>query len=287
MEVFKRSFRLKIQIGNTLKTYQEIGFTDQSLKISFDITMGVAGALANGSITVNGLSDKDMETISSGYSPYKGLFTKNFVSLEVGYINSLGLILRGNIIEIDPNFNELGNSINLKVMGGAGNNLSKNNVSTSLANKVDFKAICGECAKNNGLTLKFDNKIPKRFLEDYAFNGTPFQQIDNLRSYYEDLDIFVDGLKDVLNVFRKEGGEIIKKNELSNKTGLIGKPKPTTSGLQILSLLNTNITAGSIIKLKNEKLSSFDGNYRVFEVKHIGSNFGDTWLTQIIGQKVT
>lgn len=285
MEIFKRSFRLKIQIGSNLKTYQELGFTDKSLKIEFDITMGVAGSMANGNITVFGLTDEDMEYLCSCYDPSRGIFKRNFVSLEVGYIDKLGLILKGNILEIDPNFNTLGNSINLKIMAGVGNNLSNNNISTSLANKVDFKTICNDCAKNNGMTLKFDSKIPKRFINDYSFNGTPFQQIENIRKYYDDVDIFVDGLKDVLNVLKKEGGDIVNKNELSNKTGLVGRPKPTNQGLQVISLLNTNFYAGGFIKLKNERLKSFDGNFRIWEVKHVGSNYGDNWISQLILQK--
>lgn len=285
MEIFKRSWRLKVQIGSTLKTYQELGFTDQSLKIDFDITMGVAGAFSNGTITIYGLTNKDMEYLSSAYNPIEGKFGRNFISLEVGYIDKLGLILKGNIIEIDPNFNALGNSISLRVMAGAGNNLANNNVSTSLANKVDFRTICNECAKNNGLTLKFDKNIVKRFLTDYSFNGTPFQQISNLRKYYDDIDIFIDGLKDVMNVLKKEGGEVINKTQLSNQTGLIGKPKPTTQGLQVQSVLNTNFYAGGIVNLKNEYLTSFDGKYRIWEVKHTGSNYGDVWSSQLILQK--
>lgn len=285
MEIFKRSFRLKIQIGDTLKVYQELGFTDQSLRIEFDVTMGVSGSFANGNITVYGLTNKDMEYLVSCYNPIRGIFKRNFVSLEVGYIDKLGLILKGNILDIDPNFNVLGNSITLRVMAGIGNNLSNNNISTSLANKVDFKAVCDDCAKNNGMVLKYDKNLPRRSITDYGFNGTPFQQIENLRKYYQDTDIFIDGVKNVMNVLKKEGGEVINRSELSNKTGLIGKPKPTAQGLQVNSLLNTNFYAGGTIRLKNEYLKSFDGTYRIWEVKHTGSNYGDTWFSQLILQK--
>lgn len=285
MEIFKRSFRIKIQIGDTLKVYQELGFTDQSLKIEFDITMGVSGSAANGNITIYGLNSKDMEYLAGCYNPSRGIFKKNFISLEVGYIDKLGLILKGNILDIDSNFNVLGNSVTLRVMAGVGNNLANNNISTSLANKVDFRTICGECAKNNGMTLKYDKNLPNRTITDYSFNGTPFQQIENIRKYFPDTDIFIDGIKNVLNVLKKENGEVINKSELSNKTGLIGKPKPTAQGLQVNSLLNTNFYAGGIVSLKNETLKSFDGNYRIWEVKHYGSNYESTWFSQLILQK--
>ena len=130
-----------------MKTYEELNYTDRSLKIQFNITMGVEGAFANGSITIYGLSNNDMEYLASCYDPMRGIFKSNFVSLEAGYVGVLGLLLRGNILEIDSNFNEQGNAVTLKVMAGAGNNLAKNNVSTSLANKVAFKTIAEQCAK--------------------------------------------------------------------------------------------------------------------------------------------
>lgn len=286
MEVFKRSWRLKIQIGNVIKTYQELTYTDQSLKIEFDITMGMVGTFSDGTISISGLTDKDMQLIASGYVPYQGVFKNNFVSLEVGYINSLGLILKGNIYDIDPNFSEIGNKITLKVMVSVMNNLGNNNVSSSLANKVNFEAVCKECAKNNGLTLNFDKSLSSKSLTDYSFNGTPYQQIENLRGYFGDVHIFIDGTKNVLNVLKKDGKGIGKSVILSNETGLIGKPKPTTQGLQVLSLLNTNFVAGGSVKLKNAVLTSFDGTYRIWELKHVGSNFGDTWLSQLTLQKV-
>ena len=256
--VFKRSFRLSIEIDGVIKTYQELNFTDESLKIEFDIKMGVQGSMPSGTITIFGLNDKDMQYLSSCYNPSRGIFKPNFISLEVGYIDKMGLIVKGNIIEVDPNFNVLGNSITLKVMSGALNNLSKNNISTSLANDVDFRAICQDVAKNNNMSLNFDSKISKRFLTDYSFNGTPFQQIENLRTYFNDIDIFVDGLKNVLNVLKRGNGDTINKVELSNLTGLLGKPRPTTTGLEVTSLLNTNFYAGSLVKLKNHKLTNYN-----------------------------
>ena len=75
--------------------------------------------------------------------------------------------------------------------------------------------------------------------------GTPFQQIENLRTFFDDIDIFVDGLKNVLNVLIKGNGDTINKVELSNlRLGLIGRPKAVSTGLQVTSFLNTNFYAG-------------------------------------------
>lgn len=287
MQSFKRTWKLSVQIKNTIKTYQELDYADMSLKIEFDVTMGVSGAFSNGNITIFGLTNDDMQYLVSCYNPQLGEFKQNYISLEVGYIDNMGLILKGNIVGIEPNFNTLGNQITLRVMSGISNNLEKNNVSTSLASDVSFKTICEECAKNNSLALNYDNTIPIRYLTDYSFNGTPYQQIMQLRRLFNDIDIFVDGLKETLNVIKKDGNtSFLNKNELSNKTGLLGKPTPTTTGLEVVSLLNTNFYAGGIIVLKNEHLKSFDSTYKIFEVKHTGGNFSDNWTSKLILRKL-
>lgn len=285
-EIFKRSFRLKIQIGNVVKTYQELNYTEQSLKIDFDISIPITGTYPNGKITVSGLNNDDMETLASGYQPIRGILKQNFVQLEVGYINDIDLLYRGNIIELDPDFNTLGNSITFNLQTGTANNLTTNNISTSTTATVDFRAICNECAKNNGLSLNYDPEISNRSLENYSFNGTPFQQIEQLKKFYNDLAIFPDEKKDRLNVILKGNGRAINPTTLSSDTGLIGKPKPTANGLEVTSLLNTNFKGGGFVRLQNEVLKTFDGIYRIYEINHQGGNYSDTWLSKLILQRV-
>lgn len=285
MAVFKRAWRLQVQIGDTLKTYQELNYQDTSLKIEFDITNGIYGGFASGNITIYNLDLDDMQYLASCVNPY-GRFKRNKLSLEAGYVGNIGVILSGNIIEADADFTSADNRISFKVMGGIANNLSNNSVQTSLKGKVDFRTICNECAKNNGLNLKYDSKLGKRLLNDFSFLGSPFQMIEQLRSYYNDLNIFISEDGNILNILLKEDGEEINKQVLSKETGLIGKPKPTMLGVQVMSYLNINLKAGGFIKLKNEKLSQFDGVYRIQELKHRGSNQGDEWVSELNTQRV-
>ncbi|HFJ2313380.1 TPA: hypothetical protein ACGTOP_001924 [Campylobacter coli] len=285
MAVFKRAWRLQIQIGDKIKTYQELNYDDTSLKIEFDVTNGIYGVFASGNITIYNLNLDDMQYLASCTNPY-GRFKRNKISLEAGYVNSLGVILSGNIIEADADFTSPDNRITFKITGSIGNNLTNNSIQTSLNGAVDFKTICNECAKKNGLKLKYDNKLKKRFLQDFSFLGTPFQMIEQLRSYFDDLNIFIDETGSLLNVLLKEDGEEINKQVLSKDTGLIGKPKPTMLGVNVVSMLNINLRAGGHVKLKNERLTQFDGVYRIQELKHRGSNMSDDWISELTMQRV-
>lgn len=284
MALFKRAWQLQIQVKDKVKTYKETDYSDTSLKIEFDITNGVYGGFANGSITIYNLNYEDMEYLASSVSPF-GKFKQNKISLEAGYIGETGVILSGNIIGVDTDFTSVDARITLKVMGGIANNLTKNSIQTSFNGKVDFQSVCSECANKNGLSLKYDSKITKRFLYDFSFLGTPFQMIEQLRHYFNDLNIFINETGDVLNVLLKENGEEINKQELSHKTGLIGKPTPTALGCNVRSLLNINLKAGGLVNLKNEKLSSYDGVYRIMELKHRGGNFNSDWFSELTLQR--
>ncbi len=281
MAVFKRAWRLQIQINSVVKTYQEIDFQDESLKVDFDITNGVGGVFSSGSITVYGLNDDDMQFISTCFNPASGSFKRNLVSLEVGYLNSLSLIIKGNIVGVETDFLSVDRKITLQIQSSIGNNLRNNSIQTSLNGSVDFRSICESCAKNNGLSLKYDNKIKRRFLEDYSFQGSPFQQIEQLRKFFDDLNIFINNSSNFLNVLLKEDGEVINKEVLSKDTGLIGKPVPTNIGCNVISYLNTNFIAGGTVELKNTNLRLFDGKYTIIDLKHLGSNRGDTWETHL------
>lgn len=285
MAVFKRAWRLQIEIGDKIKTYQELKYDDTSLKIEFDITNGIYGAFASGHITIYNLDLDDMQYLASCVNPY-GKFKRNKISLEAGYVGLLGVIISGNIIEAEADFTSPDNRITFKITGGIGNNLTNNSVQTSLNGSVDFKTICNECAKKNGLKLKYDKNIAKRFLQDFSFLGSPFQMIEQLRNYFNDLNIFIDETSSLLNVLLKEGGEEINKQVLSKDTGLIGKPKPTMLGVNVTTFLNINLKAGGLIELKNEKLTQFNGVYRIQELKHRGSNMTDDWFSDLTMQRV-
>lgn len=281
MAIYKRAWRLSIQINNTIKTFQELDYQDQSLKIDFEVNNAVYGSFANGNITIYNLAQSDMEFLASCVSPY-GNFKRNKVSLECGYVGNIALILAGNIIGVECDFTSVDNKITLQVEGGIQNNLLNNNIETSLKGKVDFQAICAECAKHNDLILKYDKNITKRNLNDYSFLGSPFQMIENIKKYFSDLNIFIDETGKVLNVLLTEKGEKINEQELSSDTGLIGKPKPTLQGCNVLSMLNVNFKAGGFVKLKNESLKSLNGVYRITELKHKGSNYGELWISELI-----
>lgn len=284
MASFKRVWRLKVEINGNVKTFQELNWGEDSLKIDFNIKNGINGAFSSGDITIYNLNSNDMQFLSTCYNFNNGNFKKNKITLEAGYPDNFALLISGNINEADANFESVDKSISLRITGGIQNNLENNSIQTSLSGEVDFESICRECATKNNLKLDFDRNITKRALFDFSFLGSPYQYIEKIRELFSDINIFIDSTANSLKVMLKDGNPI-NKQVLSNKTGLIGKPKPTWIGCNVKTLLNPSLNAGGYIELKNEVLSVFDGVYRINEINHRGTNIGDIWESELILQR--
>lgn len=277
MAIFRRSWRLTIQIKNAQKTFQEIATADTSLKIDFSIKTGAGGIFSEGNITVSGLTSADMAFLSTNFNPQTGAVRGSKVSLEVGYNGNLTKILSGNIIQAEPKFGSANHELNLKVNSGVFNNLNTR-VGDSLAGNTDFKSIAQKTAKNNDLVLEFGAGVANPKIKDYSFSGTPFQQIENLRNY-TGADVFLDNQK--LAIISKEKGAG-RKIKLDDNSGLIETPKPTFTGCEIRCLLNPALRVGQFISLKSRKIPQLDGDYRIIELTHAGCNRGKSWESKII-----
>lgn len=284
MAVFKRSYRLQIQIGDVQKTYTEIEAEKYALQIEFNVYATTNATIPEAEITIFGLSLEDMQLLYSTNLQGNKL-RDNAISLEAGYGGDLALLIKGSFYDVQPDFNTKGNKIILKVKSGVANNLKNNNVVTSLAGEIDFKEICNEVAKNNSLTLNYQVQ-EKKSLMDYSFIGTPFQQILNLRTYFKDVDINIDATKEMLNVLKKNESDKNEPYELSNQTGLIGIPEYTTTGIMVTSFLNTNLMPNKKIKLKNAKVTTMDGTYKIVDSRHQGGNRSLDWITRCTMIKV-
>lgn len=274
MPIFNRAYRLTLQIDKVLKTYQELNVGEQSLKIDFEVDMSAGGTFSKGNLTITGLNQNDIAFLATNFTK-EGAFKDSKVELEVGYKDNISLILSGNISKSEANFTSPDQSLRLEVTsafqsGGA-------YVSNSLSKNATFKDICNLVALNNKLTLKYDNTIPNKVIGDYSYKGTPYQQIQKLREYMpNDVNITIkNNTLEVINAIKQGSISFI----ISSDTGMIGTPSPTNIGCIVKTLLNPNIQVNDFVELKSAKIKQLNGDYRVIELKHRGSNRGDLYET--------
>lgn len=278
MALFKRCYKLSIDIGNIRKTYQELSGDDVSLKIDFDVDMSANGSFSKGNITIIGLPQNDIALLATNRNK-DGTLKPSKISLEVGYPNILGQILQGNIIEAEANFTAPDQSIRLGVMSAYESGQAQ--TTASLAKNATFRDIAQAVASANKLTLKYDSSIPNKVIGDYSFRGTPFQQVQRLREYMPD-DVDIAIRNDTLEVKNKKAPAGAKKIKIDSDSGLIGDPAPTLQGCNIRTLLNPSLSVNDYIELKSARIPQLNGLYRIIELKHRGTNRGDLWESALV-----
>lgn len=274
MEAFKREIIFSIQIKNTLKTYRATE-DGTMLGVDFNVKKSVKGTPSTGEVTITGLLKEDIAWISTNFNLQSGVLNPSFFSLSVGYGENTSEILKGNIVTAIPNLDSPDFSIKLNIQAGYLNNLQNNAVTHSLKNAT-LKQIAENIAKNNKLKLEFKAKNKK--VGDYAFAGSPFLQILKFREAYKGVDAFIRGDSLVVTDQDFKGINVVR---LSNKSGLLGTPKPTPMGCEINCMLNPFLNVGDALDLKSFKLPQLDGVYFVFELSHVGNNRGDAWISKI------
>lgn len=288
MPIFKRAWRLKLELENSIKTFQELNYTDESLKIQFETTNQIGGSWVQGSVTLYGLNKDDMKYLSSSARIFQkgkngGIpFKKNKIQLEVGYVGDIGIIAAGGINQVNADFTSFDNKITLNFGGNIASNLDGiTGKAISIKGDIDIKGIAEEISTLNKIKLKWSSQIKPQILKGYSFLGTPFQAIDDFRKQFKnDLVAYFSDDGETLIVEPNEP-KAINKNLLSEETGMLGLPTPTQYGLSVNSLLNNKFKAGKFIELKSKKMSEYNGVYIINVVKHRGGNYENEWVSQL------
>lgn len=280
MAIFKRSWRLTLQIGNDkAKIFKELENSDMSLKIEFDITSKTS-SFSEGTITIYNLAKDDMYYLAScARVGAEGIIKQNKIMLECGYGGDLGIILSGNIYEVTADFTSADRKISLKARGNIAKNFEFDSISVALNGDIDLKDICAELSKKQQILLEYDKNIAPVIQKGYSFLGRPAQMLENLRKSFKDYFFYYSEDGETLKVQPKENATISNKQILSYKTGLIGTPTPTQFGIKATSLLNKSLKMGGWVELKSEKIPQYNGVWYIDEIKHKGSNQNNEWFS--------
>lgn len=276
MQLFNRKVKLKIQVGNQLKTYDADG-DNPSLKIDFSVMQTIGGIPPNGEITITGLDKRDIALLSTNYNPYNGTLRPSYISLSAGYSENISKILGGNITIARPDFTSPDMSIKLQVQQGILNSL-ENSIADNLTN-TKASLVCAKIAQNNKLTLDFEGSDFS--ITKYTYAGTPLNQIAQFKKTYPNKHIFIKNDRLVVRDLEFKDNEIVL---ISGDTGLIGTPSPTPLGCEFSILLNPKINVGDSIKLVSAHIPQINGFYNIITAKHEGSNRGEAWRTDITGR---
>lgn len=278
MNLFGRSWLLSLEIDKYIRQYSNTSLGEQSLHLEFRCEASAHQAPSNGELTIHGLEGQVISAMCTNYIPSTGALKFSMIKLEAGYRDAVNTVLVGNIIQAVPNFTSSVPSVKLTIMSGLSQNQQNEYQTITFNGITTLRAILTKLCSMNGWVLKYSNTVPNRTLEDYTYKGAPFSQIQKLRTYWDDVNIYLINS----TLYCTNANEIpTTKTILNAATGLLGSPEPSPIGCNVRILMNTMLVPGDVVDIDSFRIPQLNGLYKLITVAHIGSSRGDAWYSNL------
>lgn len=269
--LWNRSVKVDIQLEGVTKSYN-------NLKIDFSIEKSTGGLGESAEITLTGLNIEDINYLTKTISYENiGAIKNNKIQISGGYDNNLSLLYVGNLTEAIPNLLSSDYQINIKAISNYMAKETKKYTPTSLKDAT-LKQVCTEISNLIGYKLIFEASDKK--IGDYSFYGDPLHQLNSLRVY--NIEAYTSD--EVLYITDNDKPNSSFAVLISGESGLIGSPAPFFKGVKITTLLNPSFSIGGTFILKAQKLSVLNGTYKIYTLKHKGSNRSKDWISEVEGR---
>lgn len=258
--------QIKLNLGNEQESIE-----CSDLRIVFDVTKTITSEPNVAKISVFNLNKTNRNRIT------KGEFDR--VSLMVGY-SDLRLFFVGDIVNQYENRNATDTLINLECGDGA-YDITYARMNKTVAANTDDAAIVTETLATMPRTDRGVIGLPvnKRLPRGRVLVGNTRDIIAKIANNNNADWCVQDGSLVMLPKDRYIEG--VEGFVISKDTGMIGSPEKTSNGLKVTCLLNTGLIIGGVVKIESI-LESFNGVYKITELKHRGDNMGNDWFTEII-----
>lgn len=266
---------------------KKFGDTDHSLEIRFDITYaGNSRVPLDTTFYVYNLKKDDIYKATKNTS----LFEDKMVDIEFwcGYKGNVRRLFKGKILNASPSGQP---DTSLTISALADDVFFERKVKVNYKNITfydllkDYEAKSG-CPVIIPESIKYDSRL-QTVVGNYAFTGSVSEYITKIIK-----DITGNNITKGNLVFVRNDGIIYVANQdtasrtippipINSKTGMVGIPEPTETGINVRVLLDTTLRAGLTINLTSTMLPKYDGTYNIINVTHHGSVRGKEFYTDM------
>jgi hypothetical protein len=166
----------------------------------------------------------------------------------------------------------------------------------SFAKETEAKVIIADILNPLGVSTRYtqeaDDILNGKIIPDFSDSGLSFDLANRfLKRYGLQFSIEDDGQGLVFRptVPRNKDAVSREDNTFSAINGLIGTPKITTSGIELVSLLRPQIKINDKFFVDSKSISQtlqnnkYKSEYVAQSVSHVGDTHGDEWFTDIVG----
>lgn len=257
------------------------------LNVRFNVKIySQIGIPAEAYISIYNLNREDMQFLTTSAATW--MAQQSLIQLYAGYDNDVKCLFSGQIMDAPPTgFPDL--SLEIKGISGAEwmskqIDIQKSNL--KMIDLIDYTSSVTGYPVNIPSTLRKTNEALNKRLENFSYTGSVWNLLDKIQDMTGGFDI---GDKSVIlstyndNTYvwtpnPTEEGEMLL---VSEKTGMIGVPHPTGTGVDVTILLNPDINTGDKIYLDSKRVPQCNGTYYVTAIQHEGEIRGNTWQTTL------
>jgi hypothetical protein len=242
--------------------------------------------------TLHSDSNKAKFTLSNLTREHRGLIGPgSTVVLRAGYDKIYDIVFRGTVATVTNNID--GGEVVTEIDAGDGEiYLQTSHVHLSYKSTVTLARVLQDICKRltltiNGQTYTYSDhivqRVPRVTLGRRAISG-PVKTV--LNELLHPLGMSWSIQCGTLIIQNDQGIINLSAQVLSAKTGLIGTPSKTKTGLTIRSLLLPTIAPGLAVQLESQQ-RELNGNYRIVSAKYAGDTHGAEWSVEAEAQPLT
>ncbi len=257
------------------------------VNIKFSVeTFSPVGVASTAYITVFNLNRDDLDYLTTTTNSW--LKKRNLIQLYAGYDDDLHLLFSGQIMNAPSQGNP---DVGIDIRGLASVDWMSKQISfqkrdVRIVDLIDYLKDETGATLNLPKWLRDGNEWLNKKLEEYSYTGTPMglvQKISDMMGGFSfnknSVNINInDNEINVWSALNQKDGNVWL---ISEETGMIGYPAPTTGGCTVRTLLNPNIKAGDLIRVRSKRLKLCNTDYFVVGIKHDGELRGNAWYTTL------
>lgn len=245
-----------------------------------------AGIPAEAYIDIYNLNREDLQRLTTSVANW--LKKQTLIELRAGYDNDVKTLFKGMIMDATPEGNP---DISLHIKGLSGIEWMSEVIRVN-KNNITIKGLLQTASDAMGYPLNISEKISSnnkwlnRVIDNFSFTGSPFELLAQIQAmvggYAQDENsIIITCYNGEIFVWALKEDKSAPKLVVSAKTGMIGYPKLTATGVNVKMLLNPSIKVGDSIYLQSERVPLSNGNYFVTSILHQGELRGNEFYTTL------
>lgn len=273
-DIPKRYLRLTLKRGKT----EELNIVTEEMRVKFNTTAAVTGALTEANIVISGLAVKTMFDVSTSTTQWIKKWVQNHIIIEAGTYDNHAVIFEGTVMQAQPDLTSADYTLTIKAMSGFGTITEPKSV--SYPGTVPVSQIARALATENGLAFVDGVKDDSIRITDFTARETSLVEILRTLGQATGTELYVDTNR---LYFKRQGAPLENKGTLVIKPEeIVGIIEPNQLGCNVKVKLKVGAQNGMNVKLNSAKYPVLNTQqYYLQTVAHSGDTFGADWYTTL------